>query len=187
MQLVKEMGDVLFFYRVKVGYILVNFVIVKFLVDVREFEGLVKFWCVEVVKWLDSELQIVCWKKDGVCICGYVNVEVVQFCVVIFELVEIVIFEEIDCIYVFEGLCFVWFVFDECGEMVFDLEGEDILEQFSGDMIDVGDVVCEVVVFVIDFYLCKLGVEFVDYVEFMEVDDCKLLFFVVFKDWKKLE
>lgn len=187
MQPVKEKADTPFSYKVKVGHISANPVTVKLVADASELEGLARLWRVETVKRLESELQVARWKKDGVRIHGHVEAEIVQSCVVTLDPVETRISEEFDRIYVPEGSRLARLVLDERGEMVLDPEGDDIPEQFSGDTIDAGDVVCEAVALAIDPYPRKAGVEFADHVESTEADDRKPSPFAVLKDWKKSE
>ena len=74
---------------------------------------------------------------------------------------------------------------DETGEMVFDAEGPDLPETFTGDSIDVGSVCEEFVVLAIDPYPRKEGAVLEASDEMPPDDDRPPSPFAGLKNWSK--
>ena len=175
-----------FSYPVKVENISANAVVVHVEASGRELEGLAELWQVVGVKSLKAELQIARWKKDGVRMKGRVEADVVQSCVVTLEPVETHIDEPFEQIFVPEGSKLARIVTGEAAEMVLDPEGPDLPEAFSGDAIDVGEVVTEFAALAIDPYPRKPGIEFADHLEGDPQEKSgRRNPFAALKDWKK--
>lgn len=174
-----------FSYPVKVGNISANAVTVKLEADARELEGLARLWQVVSVGSLKAELQIARWKKDGVRVKGRVKADIVQSSVVTLEPVSSKIDEEFEQIFVPEGSKLARIVSDTA-EMVIDPDGPDLPEMFTGDTIDVGEVVAEFAALAIDPYPREPGAEFADHLE-GDADEKsgRPNPFAVLKDWKK--
>ena len=175
-----------FSYLVNVGHVSVNPVTVKLEANERELEGLAKLWQVLNVRSLNAELQINRWKKDGLRVKGRVRAQISQACVVTLDPVESQIDEPFEQIFVPEGSKLARITTGDAAEMVVDPDGPDLPEQFSGDAIDVGDVVSEFAELAIDPYPRKAGIEFAGHIEGDEADKNERPNpFAVLKDWKK--
>ncbi|PXA87980.1 metal-binding protein [Caulobacter sp. D4A] len=174
-----------FSYPVKVGNISANAVTVKLEADARELAGLAKLWQVVSVVSLKAELQIARWKKDGVRLKGWVEADIVQSSVVTLEPVASTINEQVEQIFVPEGSKLARIVSDTA-EMVIDPDGPDLPEMFTGDTIDVGEVVAEFAALAIDPYPREPDAEFADHLE-GDADEKsgRPNPFAVLKDWKK--
>ena len=104
-----------------------------------------------------AELMVTDWKRGGVKVAGRVQAAVTQSCVVTLEPVADTIDEGFTALYLPEGskLALPQGV---DGEIVLDAEGPDAPELFSGDWIDVGQLVEEYFALGIDPYPRKPGV-----------------------------
>lgn len=173
-------------YPVKVGNVSANPVTVKMEAAPDELKSLAQLWKVLSVRSLKAEMEISRWKKDGVRIKGRVKAEIEQACVVTLEPVGARIDEAFEQIFVPEGSKLARIVLSDTAEMVLDPEGPDAPETFTGDTIDVGDVVAEAVALAIDPYPRKEGVDFEDHLESDPSQESgRPSPFAALKDWKK--
>lgn len=92
---------------------------------------------------LSAELDITGWRKDGMRVEGRLSAGVVQRCVVTLEPVEETVEEEISGLFLPEGSRLAVPKGSEEGEIILDAEGEDSPETFTGDAVDVGQLVEE--------------------------------------------
>ncbi|MGE0279403.1 MAG: DUF177 domain-containing protein [Rhizobiaceae bacterium] len=90
------------------------------------------------VERLEAKLLVAPWKRNGICVSGNVEADVVQACVVTLEPVPDHIDEEIDSLFLPHDSKLGRLGFEGGGEIVLDAEGEDSPEVFEGDSIDVG-------------------------------------------------
>jgi uncharacterized metal-binding protein YceD (DUF177 family) len=107
-----------------------------------------------------ADVEVSRWKRDGVRIKGHVRADIVQSCIVTLEPIESGIDERFEALFVPENSKLARYDTDENGEMVFDPEGPDAPETFTGDTIDVGTVCEEFIVLAIDPYPRKEGAKF---------------------------
>ncbi|KQV82048.1 DUF177 domain-containing protein [Rhizobium sp. Root1220] len=177
--------DVPFSYLVKVGHISANPVEVHVEADKKELEALAKSWNVVSVNDLSADLEIARWKRDGIRVKGKVSAKIVQSCIVTLGPVPSEIDESFEQIFVPENSKLARKPANDTGEMVLDPDGPDLPESFSGDTIDVGEVVAEFAALGIDPYPRKAGVEFGSHIEDTGENDKKPSAFAVLKDWKK--
>ncbi|CCM75077.1 YceD family protein [Rhizobium mesoamericanum] len=177
--------DVPFSYLVNIGHISANPVEVRLEADKRELAALAESWSVLSVDSLSAELQIGRWKRDGIRIKGRVRATIVQSCVVTLDPVPSAIDESFEQIFVPENSKLARRPANDAGEMVLDPDGPDLPESFTGDAIDVGEVVTEFAALAIDPYPRKPGVEFAGHIEDAGEGDKKPSAFAVLKDWKK--
>ncbi|WP_028746176.1 YceD family protein [Rhizobium mesoamericanum] len=177
--------DVPFSYLVNIGHISANPVEVRLEADKRELAALAESWSVLSVDSLSAELQIGRWKRDGIRIKGRVRATIVQSCVVTLDPVTSAIDESFEQIFVPENSKLARRPANDAGEMVLDPDGPDLPESFTGDTIDVGEVVTEFAALAIDPYPRKPGVEFPGHIEDAGESDKKPSAFAVLKDWKK--
>lgn len=173
-----------FSYRVKVGHVSHNALDVHIEADDRERKALAELWDILGVQSLSADLKVRRWKKDGVKVFGSVHADVTQACVVTLDPVEEAIDEEVDEIFVPEGSSLARVPANDQGEILIDAEGPDLPESFTGDTIDVGAVVAEIVAMALDPYPRKPGVEFEDHVEGSAADDGKPSPFAVLQKLK---
>jgi len=103
-------------------------------------EHLIKEFGVVDVLALECEASVAPWKKDGVRIEGSVQATLLQPCAVTGEEIETVIDEPVEVIFVPQGSKLALPKLDERGEIVLDVEGDDLPETFEGDSIDLVDV-----------------------------------------------
>ncbi|MDM9619833.1 metal-binding protein [Rhizobium sp. AC44/96] len=177
--------DIPFSYLVKVGHISANPVEVRLEADKRELLAIAETWDVLSVDDFRADLQIARWKRDGIRVKGRVQAKIVQACVVSLEPVPSNIDETFEQIFVPENSKLARRPANDAGEMVLDPDGPDLPESFSGDTIDVGEVVTEFAAMAIDPYPRKEGVEFGNHIEDTGENDKKPSAFAVLKDWKK--
>lgn len=90
-----------------------------------------------------AELLVTPWKKDGIRVEGRVSAKVVQRCIVTLEPVDESVEEEVSAIFLPEGSKLAMPKRSSEGEIILDAEGDDGPEMFSGDKIDVGQLVVE--------------------------------------------
>lgn len=154
-----------FSYRVKVGQISHNALEVHIEANAMEREALARLWDIVGVEALSADLKLRRWKKDGVKVFGTVHAQATQACVVTLDPVSEVIDEELDEIFVPEGSPLARIPANDQGEIVIDPDGPDLPGSFTGDAIDVGAIVAEIVAMVLDPYPRKPGVAFADHVE----------------------
>ncbi|HVK92187.1 MAG TPA: YceD family protein [Mycoplana sp.] len=181
----KHMEDSPFSFRVKVGHVSNNPVVVKITADAGERSTLARQWGILEVRSFSAEFQIQRWKRDGVRLKGRVQADIVQSCVVTLDPVEGRIDEPVDAVFVPEGSKLARKPEIDGGEMLLDPDGPDSPETFEGDAIDAGAVAAEYAAMAIDPYPRKPGEMFSAHVESSEADDAKPHPFAALKDWKK--
>ncbi len=174
-----------FSFPVKVGHISANAVAIRIEASESERAALAVLWNIIGVRSLEADLQVARWKRDGVKVKGIVRAKIVQACVVTLDPVEASIEEEVESIFVPEGSRLARIAANDTGEMVLDPDGPDIPDVFSGDTIDVGEMVSEYVALAIDPYPRKPGISFGERIESTAEDDKRPNPFAVLKDWKK--
>lgn len=173
-----------FSYRVKVGQISHNALDVRIEADDRERAALAIFWDIPGVEALSAELKLRRWKKDGVKVFGTVHAQVTQACVVTLDPVPEVIDEDVDEIFVPEGSPLARISANDQGEIMIDPDGPDLPESFTGDTIDIGAVVAEIVAMALDPYPRKPGVAFENRIEGDPKEDVKPSPFAILKTLK---
>lgn len=178
------MTGVPFSHRIRVGQVSHNPIELRIEADAREREGLAKLWGIMGVETLSAELKIRRWKKDGIKVFGTVHAEVTQACVVTLEPVPQVIDEEVEETYVPEDSPLARMPANDAGEIVIDAAGPDLPQPFSGDRIDVGELVAEIVAMALDPYPRKADIAFEGHVESDAADDRKPSPFAVLKSLK---
>ncbi|MEM8750922.1 MAG: DUF177 domain-containing protein [Pseudomonadota bacterium] len=87
-----------------------------------------------------GECLLTPWKRDGVQLVGEVKAKIVQPCAVTLEPLHNEISEEFDLIFVPEGSKLALPHQNQDGELVFDADGDDLPETFTGDTIDLANV-----------------------------------------------
>lgn len=92
---------------------------------------------------LGAELEITAWKKGGVKVEGRLRARVVQTCIVTLEPVEETVEEDISSLFLPEGSRLAVPKRSAEGEIILDAEGDDAPETFTGDTVDVGQLVEE--------------------------------------------
>lgn len=173
-----------FSYRIRVGHVSHNPIEIRVEADERERAGLAQLWDILGVQALTAELKIRRWKKDGVKVMGSVHAVVTQACVVTLDPVQEVIDEEIEEIFVPEGSSLARIPANDAGEIILDPDGPDLPELFTGDEIDVGAFVAEMVAMALDPYPRKKDVEFAGHTESGAGDDRRPSPFAVLKGLK---
>lgn len=173
-----------FSYRIKVGHVSHNPLEVRVEADERERKALARLWDILGVEALTAELKIRRWKKDGVKVVGTVHAEVTQACVVTLDPVRQVIDEEVEELFVPEGSALARIPANDAGEIVVDPDGPDLPEPFSGDEIDVGAFVAEMVAMALDPYPRRPDAEFAGHIEDDAADEKKPSPFAVLKNLK---
>lgn len=178
------MTEVPFSHRVRVGQVSHNPLEIRIEADESERVALAELWGILGVRALSAELRLRRWKKDGVKVFGNVHAEVTQSCVVTLEPVPQVIDAEIEEVFVPEGSLLARMPANDAGEFVFDAEGPDLPEPFSGDEIDVGALVAEIAAMALDPYPRKPDASFGGHLESDASNDRKPSPFAVLKGLK---
>lgn len=174
-----------FSFPVKVGHISANAVAIHVEANEAERKALADTWNILGVELLEADLQVARWKKDGVKVKGSIKAKVVQACVVTLDPVEALIEEDVESIFVPEGSRLARIAANDTGEMVLDPDGPDIPDVFTGDTIDIGEMVSEQVALAIDPYPRKPDATFGERIESTDKDDKRPNPFAALKDWKK--
>lgn len=141
-----------FSFPVKVGHISSNPVSLTLEADENERQGLAKLWKVVGVTSLKAEVRTTRWKRDGLRISGRFSGELVQKCVVSLKPIATHIEEEFVAHFVPETSKLARPDNFQDGELIIDVDGPDIPDTFSGNMIDLGAVVSEYAAMAIDPY-----------------------------------
>ena len=173
-----------FSYLIKVGHVSHNPLEVRIKADERERAGLAQLWDILGVEALSAELKVRRWKKDGIKVFGTVHAEVTQACVVTLDPVPEVIDEEVEEIFIPEGSPLARIAANDAGEILVDADGPDLPESFTGDEIDVGVFVAEMVAMSLEPYPRKPGIEFEGHIESDAADDRRPSPFAVLKNLK---
>ena len=145
-------GKLSFSCPVPVGNVSSSPVTMRISANEEERRALARQWEVSGVSALEAELQLTRWKREGIRVAGEVHAELVQPSVVSLEPVASVIDEPVDALFVPEGSRLARLETNDGGELIVDPEGPDLPETFSGDTIDVGNVVSECVALAIEPY-----------------------------------
>lgn len=114
------------------------------------------------VERLTADLTVRRWKRDGVEVEGRYKAAVTQACVVTSEPVAETIDEPVEVIFVPDGSKLSRIAPDHDGELHLDPEGADIPETFTGDRIDLGAYLTELVGLALDPYPRIEGAEFAE-------------------------
>ena len=110
----------------------------------------------ERVDSFEADMLVSRWKKEGVRITGTVKASIVQLCVVTLEPLTSHVEAEIDSLFVPEQSRLSR-VADGHGEIIIDVEGDDLPEPFEGNEIDAGALAEEHFELTIDPYPRKPG------------------------------
>jgi uncharacterized metal-binding protein YceD (DUF177 family) len=133
---------------------------VRFEASVEERAALAELLGILSVERLEADLTVRRWKRDGVEVVGRFEAKVTQACVVTTDPVEERIDERVEAIFVPEGSRLSRIAPQDDGELHLDPEGADIPETFTGDRIDLGAYLAEIVGLALDPYPRAEGVEF---------------------------
>lgn len=125
----------------------------------KERAALAAAYGLVAVKHYRAELLVSLWKRKGVKVCGAVEADIVQQCVVTLDPIENHVAETVEAVFLPEDSKLGRLGFDGGGEIVLDAEGPDSPETFSGDTIDVGALAEEFFGLAIDPYPRKTGAE----------------------------
>ncbi|KQT52975.1 MULTISPECIES: YceD family protein [unclassified Aureimonas] len=128
-----------------------------------EREALARRLDIPAVEALQADVNVEAWRSEGVRIVGTYRAEVVQSCVVTLDPVRQTIEEEVDLIFVPEQSRLARPSSPVDGELHLDPEGEDIPETYSGDRLDFGEVLSELVALALDPYPRASGIDFQDF------------------------
>ena len=80
------------------------------------------------------------WKRDGVEVRGTIDVQLTQPCAISGEPLSVRVQEDLEALFVPEGSRLSKPRKDDEGELIFDVEGDDLPDTFTGDSIDVAAV-----------------------------------------------
>lgn len=117
-----------------------------------ECAALAEFWNINAVKSLSAEVRLSRWKRDGIKLSGHFEGVLEQICVVSLNPVETSISDEFTSHFVPETSRLARQEEQIDGELIIDVDGPDIPDTFSGNVIDVGAVVAEFAAMAIDPY-----------------------------------
>lgn len=131
---------------------------VKMLADEEQREALARTHGLASVESFSAELLVQRWKRDGVRVNGNIRARVVQTCVVTLDPFESLIDEPVSALFVPEGSRLARDETDG-GEIVVDVEADDLPETFRGGRVDVGALAEEFFALAIDLYPRRPGAE----------------------------
>lgn len=133
---------------------------VRFEASEEEREVLARFLAIPAVERLSAEMRATPWRSGGVSVKGRLTAVAVQESVVTLEPVSQEIDEPVDLIFVPEQSKLSRIRGQGEGEIHLDPEGEDIPDTFSGDRIDLGASLREILTLALDPYPREAGAEF---------------------------
>lgn len=133
---------------------------IDFEANAAEREALARRLDIPAVETLKADVSVDAWRSEGVRITGRYHADIVQSCVVTLDPVHQAIEEEIDLIFVPEQSRLARPSSPIDGELHLDPEGEDIPETYSGDRLDFGEVLSELVALAMDPYPRAPGTDF---------------------------
>ena len=108
--------------------------------DAATKEHLLSNFDLEDVSALEFEAEVKPWKRNGVEITGSVTGDLVQPCAITGKPISSKMDEQFRVLFVPEGSKLALPQLDELGEIVLDMDGDDIPETFTGDSIDLAEV-----------------------------------------------
>ncbi|MCL6229595.1 DUF177 domain-containing protein [Bartonella bilalgolemii] len=174
-----------FTYPVSVRSLPIKGIRVHICADQQECTYLAKNHGLVDVKLFEGEFCILPWKKRGVRVKGLLQARIIQSCVITLELLEDIIHENINIVFVPEDSNLVKPKISEgTGELFLDVEGPDIPEVFYGDKIDIGAVMEEFLELSINQYPRKEGASLDTTVKDLEKIKQNSSPFSVLKEWK---
>ena len=132
---------------------------VKLFATDREREALARDHDLVAVNEFSADLIVSKWRGDGVKVTGKVNAQIVQTCSITLEMLEAVVENQVDAVFVPEHSKLARVQVDANSELVLDADGPDAPETFSGDHLDVGLVAEEFFELGINPYPRKEGAE----------------------------
>ena len=146
-----------FSYPVKVGNVANNPLNFELSADEKECRDLAQVWNVEDVLALSAKVRITKWKRDGIRVTGHFNGHLVQNCVVSLEPVETQIEDEFVAFFVPETSRLAKKDTTTDNEIIIDIEADDAPDIYSGNSIDLGEIVAEYAAMAIDPYPKREG------------------------------
>ncbi|KQT50758.1 metal-binding protein [Aureimonas sp. Leaf454] len=158
---------------------------IRFVARDDERKGLAQRLDIPAVERLEADVTVEAWRNEGVRIIGDYGADVVQSCVVTLEPVRQTIEETIDLVFVPEQSRLARPDTTADGELHLDPEGDDIPETFTGDRIDFGAVLSELVALALDPYPRAAGIEFDDFDTDPEPDAGKISPFAKLESLKR--
>ncbi|WP_245413383.1 YceD family protein [Mangrovicella endophytica] len=135
---------------------------IAFKADERERKALAEQLNIPAVERLKATLRVAPWRGDGVKVTGSLTADVVQSCVVTLEPVRQRVEEPVELVFVPERSKLARIVPPQENELFIDPEGADIPDVFSGDRIDLGSALAEIVALGLDPYPRAAGVGYAE-------------------------
>jgi uncharacterized metal-binding protein YceD (DUF177 family) len=126
----------------------------------EELAALVAFSGVEAIRSFTAEIDVRPWGKTGFRVTGRVTADVVQACVVTLDPVDGHVDETVDVKLAPIADVDRYKPASNPGEIVVDIETDDIPDFFDGPAIDVGAIAVEYFMLGLDPYPRKPGIEF---------------------------
>ena len=153
-----DAANVPFSYKVKVATL--SHVPLELRLSANEVEraGLAELWDILNIASLTAELKVRRWKKEGVKVIGTIRAEAQQACIVTLDPVDEVIEENVEETFAPEGSNLLTGIGKD--EIVIDPDATELPEPFSGDTVDIGAMVAEIVAMALDPYPRRPGAEF---------------------------
>jgi hypothetical protein len=115
---------------------------------------------IPAIERLTADLSVKGWRGGGAKVTGTLTADVVQTDVVTLDPLHQKVQEEVDLVFVPENSRLARLPQPEDGELHLDPEGDDIPETFSGDQIDLGLVLTEILALGLDPYPRGAGTSF---------------------------
>ena len=138
---------------------------IQFTAGDGERAALARFLAIVSVEKLVADIMLSPWRRDGIAIKGWLDAEIVQESVVTLEPVAQSIREPVALLFVPETSKLAKPRLNEDGEIHLDPEGDDLPDTFSGDRIDLGPALREVLALALDPYPREPDAAFEDRIE----------------------
>ncbi len=132
---------------------------IKFSASSTEKQKIRKEFELLSLDFLNAELKLTRWRRDGIAVKGRIAASLELPCVVSLEPVRQDIDDYLEVLFVKEGSPLAGLNVDANGEIILDPEGKELPETFSGETIRLDEVILEALTLAIDPFPRLPGVE----------------------------
>ena len=133
---------------------------IRFKAEPGECAAVARRLDIPAVERLEAQVLAASWGAEGVKVTGRLSADVVQTDIVTLDPIRQKVEEEIDLVFVPENSRLARIAQPQDGELHLDPEGDDIPETFSGDRIDLGALLSEILALGLDPYPRAEGANF---------------------------
>ncbi|KAA0970655.1 DUF177 domain-containing protein [Aureimonas fodinaquatilis] len=151
----------------------------------QELIRLAEFLGVLTVEEMSAELTVMPWRRDGVSVKGVMKARLQQASVLTLDPIPESINERVDLVFVPDGSRLARIAPEHDGELHLDPEGDEIPESFSGDRINLGASLQELLALAINPYPREETATFNEYSTDNTVQEKEPSPFASLQGWRK--